>query len=110
MNGITGEYIDKGIAKLRQGTPCGVAAIFAGEVSANDLDGARWRFVVVGQKVAIVEGTLAGTYGGSPGMPVDTADLEAQVERLAGNFDRDSRVEEMAAVSPLRLFRDRLAA
>jgi hypothetical protein len=43
-------------------------------------------------------------------MPMDTADLEAQVEPLAGNFNRDSRVEDMAAASPLRLYRDRLAA
>lgn len=60
MSRIPGEYIEKGIAKLRQGTPYGVAAIFAGEVSENDLDGARWRFVVVGRRVAIVEGHAVG--------------------------------------------------
>ena len=106
MRGISAELVERAIRKLQDGkTAVNVAAIFVGEVSPQDLDGVRWRFVVTdGDKVDTVDAGIPGSQGGAPGMAVgDETALERQVERKAAGFPVATRLTDLVAASPLVL-------
>ena len=102
---VSAELVQRAIEKLRRGHAAhDVAAVFAGEVSSADLDGAAWRFVVVaGNQVDTLVAGTTGTDGGEPGMDVDEAALERAVEALAAKYPRESRLADMVAAAPLRI-------
>jgi hypothetical protein len=105
--GISAELIDRVLDKLkRDDKPCDVAAILVGQCSPPDQDGVSWRFVVADPlRANTLVGTVSGSQGGYQGMPVDNRALEAEVERIALNYARESRLDDLVAASPLRLMR-----
>jgi hypothetical protein len=105
MTGISVDLIDRALAKLKGGqVATSVAAIFVGDLTANDLDGVHWRFVVTdGSTIGTVDGGIAGSKVGARGMAVNEADLERRVEREAGRFPVDTRMDDLLAASPLVL-------
>lgn len=106
---ISADLIQQALDKLARGdTPCDVAATFVGQCSPPDQDGVSWRFVVADpHRVDSLVGTVSGTHGGHDGMSVDEKALAAEVERIACSFDRESRLADLVAASPLTLMRER---
>ena len=98
------------MSKVRAGDlPYDIAAALVGESGPTDADGTRWRFVVTdGRTDDSLEARLSGTQGAERGMQIDTSTLEAAVEKRAGGFDRESRLADLVAESPLTLTREEL--
>lgn len=96
------EYV---LEKIRAGeTPYGIAAASYGEVSSPDLDGVAWLVLVTdGSTTAEITVTLSGSRGGSPGMAVSRASVEAAVERRGGRYDVRSRLADLVADAPVAL-------
>jgi hypothetical protein len=91
--------------KLRRGSVAeGVAAAYYSDVTPNDLDGWRGRFLVSdGARREVVDAGISGSKGGYRGMPVNPAAVERALERYAGGFDRDSRLRDLVDASPVLL-------
>lgn len=80
----------------------GIAAGLIGDISANDLDGVRWRLAVTdGNRVDSVDAVLSATNGGRRGMPVSAGTLERRIERFAGRFPVESRLVDLVAATPI---------
>lgn len=105
MSGIRAELIERANDKLRRNQTAGnIAAVFVGEVSPDDLDGVRWRFVVTdGSTVDTIDAGISGSSGGEHGMAVDQGDLERQVESRALGFPVETRFADLLAASPLTM-------
>jgi hypothetical protein len=103
------QFPARALEKLkRDNPPFGVAAAFVGEVSEPGVDGARWRvYACDGHRGVYIDLMLTGTKGGERGMPVDPVQVEAEVERQAGTFPREARLECLEASSPLSVAADR---
>jgi hypothetical protein len=103
MARISAAYTERAIGKLqRKETQYNVAAVFAGEVTREGFDGTRWRFVVTdGSTVGEFEAGISRTQGVPPGM--DEPALERLVEREAGRFPVETRLQDLLEASPLLL-------
>jgi hypothetical protein len=105
---ISAELIERALAKLKSGqTRCDVAAIFVGECSPPDQDGVSWHFVLADpHRAATLVGTVSGSQGEGARMQADEEALEADVERIACSYRRDSRLDDLVAASRLTLMRE----
>jgi hypothetical protein len=106
---ISADIIERALAKLqRSDTYVNVAAVFVGEITANDQDGASWWLYVTDgvNEGDVVEATIAGTHGGQREMQVNSAEMERAIERRAGNFAVETRLRDLLAASPLTVEMD----
>jgi hypothetical protein len=104
MPHISANIIERALARLLGGdTYVNVAAVFVGEITANDQDGASWRFYLTDgvNEGGLIDATVAGTRGGHRGMAIDADRMERAIERRAGNFAVETRLRDMLAASPL---------
>ena len=92
------------LEKLRAGVPYGVAAHYLRTVTANDQDGESWRLLARdGGRIAEISVTVSRTELAIAGCAeLDSAMLEAAVERRAGGFTREHRLSELV-IDVLRL-------
>jgi hypothetical protein len=106
MTNVPAEIVDRALAKLEGGkTYVNVAAVFIGEITANDQDGASWWLYVTDGVSSgdVIEATITGTWGGQRGMAIDTDQMELTIERRAGNFAVETRLRDLIAASPLTI-------
>jgi hypothetical protein len=106
MMNVSAEIVQRALAKSQNGqTYVNVAAVFIGEATANDQDGALWWLYVTDgvNDGGVIETTISGTWGGRRGMAVDADKMERTIERRAGTFPVETRLRDMLDASPLTI-------